>query len=898
MGLSLSFFLILQLTGTSLGLAQTPGDVSDKHAERSQKIRAQWLSATKKERKTPVVVDFSEIFTGARLSRGSASNGKVGTNPPRFENPTAGSLVDLLLEFEGEAVVNDFELAAVYGFTFGADGNRLYLPVLDGGPEDGSIVEYSMESPFAVDTAEELYTLIPTDGLEISATDLEFSADGTLLFTVGPFEEFGRVYELSSPYDLQTVQSTNEFGYGDLGIVDASMSAMSFSADGRHMFVGRAYPAEEGEGHVFQLNLATPFDPASIISTTSINLNESGIVLDITFSANGKVLYVVTSEFGDDSRVYEIELDVPYDLESIDTINPPDVLSEEDAIITDINFNEEGTMVFFQIFVGLMEGDIFTVIGGIPVNSTIAFPENNEDPVTDVDSNDGDGGLADENISYALGPDPDSALFVIDPGTGVLRFIAAPDFETPGDEDGDNVYELELLATDTEGTTSLPIRVVVTDVDDTPPAGYAVSIDQELIDQSNETSVSFSYSGAEVGATYDYAFTSDGGGEAVVGTGVIESQDGQFTGIDLSGLENGTLTLSFVLTDSVGLQGQEATDTVVKNVVSDADGDGVNDDEDNCIDQANADQLDTDEDGQGDVCDTDDDNDGIPDDQDAFPLDDTEDADGDQDGTGDNADADDDNDGTPDDQDAFPLDPEEDTDTDGDGTGDNADTDDDNDGQSDEDEILCGSDPADGNSTSPDTDGDASPDCLDEDDDNDGIADTEDAFPLDPEEDTDTDGDGTGDNADTDDDNDGQSDAAETECGSDPLNTESTAADSDGDGIPNCVDTDDDNDGVADQQDAFPTQSEPRLRPAEAFTPNGDGNNDRWVIPGLNNYPNNMVMVYNRSGHVVFEARGYQNDWEGFYRDNRERLPQGSYLYVIDLGDDNPPKQGWIYINY
>ncbi|MCR9265864.1 MAG: cadherin-like domain-containing protein, partial [Flavobacteriaceae bacterium] len=120
---------------------------------------------------------------------------------------------------------------------------------------------------------------------------------------------------------------------------------------------------------------------------------------------------------------------------------------------------------------------------------------------------------------------------------------------------------------------------------------------------------------------------------------------------------------------------------------------------------------DTDGDGIPNDLDTDDDNDGTPDTDDDFPLDDSEDTDTDGDGTGDNADTDDDNDGTPDTDDDFPLDDSEDTDTDGDGTGDNADTD----------------------------------------DDNDGTPDTDDDFPLDDSEDTDTDGDGTGDNADTDD---------------------------------------------------------------------------------------------------------------------------------------------------
>ncbi|MDH5785074.1 MAG: thrombospondin type 3 repeat-containing protein [Chromatiales bacterium] len=114
-------------------------------------------------------------------------------------------------------------------------------------------------------------------------------------------------------------------------------------------------------------------------------------------------------------------------------------------------------------------------------------------------------------------------------------------------------------------------------------------------------------------------------------------------------------------------------------VDSDDDGDGVLDATDNCPLIANADQLDTDSDGQGNVCDADDDGDGVLDADDAFPLDATESADGDSDGLGDNADncpltanadqldtdadgqgnvcdTDDDNDGVLDADDAFPLD--------------------------------------------------------------------------------------------------------------------------------------------------------------------------------------------------------------------------------------------------
>ena len=61
----------------------------------------------------------------------------------------------------------------------------------------------------------------------------------------------------------------------------------------------------------------------------------------------------------------------------------------------------------------------------------------------------------------------------------------------------------------------------------------------------------------------------------------------------------------------------------------------------------------------------------------------------------------------------------------------------------------------------PDNDNDGIPDVTDPDDDNDGVSDTADAFPFDDTESLDTDGDGEGNNADTDDDGDGVLDGAD-----------------------------------------------------------------------------------------------------------------------------------------
>ena len=64
-----------------------------------------------------------------------------------------------------------------------------------------------------------------------------------------------------------------------------------------------------------------------------------------------------------------------------------------------------------------------------------------------------------------------------------------------------------------------------------------------------------------------------------------------------------------------------------------------------------------------------------------------------------------------------------------------------------------------------------------------------------------------------------------------------------------------------------------------AISPNGDGRNDVLVIQGLQNYPNHLLLIYNRWGNEVYKTKDYQQDWGGTW--NGKILPDGTYFYLL-----------------
>ena len=83
---------------------------------------------------------------------------------------------------------------------------------------------------------------------------------------------------------------------------------------------------------------------------------------------------------------------------------------------------------------------------------------------------------------------------------------------------------------------------------------------------------------------------------------------------------------------------------------------------------------------------------------------------------------------------------------------------------------------------------------------------------------------------------------------------------------------------------------------ADAITPNNDGVNDRWVVGGLEFFPQSEVEVFNRWGQLLFRSKPGTTWWDGTY--NGALLPASDYYYVITVFPGAAPITGTVTLKY
>jgi len=87
--------------------------------------------------------------------------------------------------------------------------------------------------------------------------------------------------------------------------------------------------------------------------------------------------------------------------------------------------------------------------------------------------------------------------------------------------------------------------------------------------------------------------------------------------------------------------------------------------------------------------------------------------------------------------------------------------------------------------------------------------------------------------------------------------------------------------------------------PPDVITPDGDGKNDRLIIPAIHfhraDFPNVRLAVFDENNNQVYEQENYDNLWEGVNHSGRT-LPEGMYHFLVDYQQGLPAYRGNLLI--
>ena len=131
--------------------------------------------------------------------------------------------------------------------------------------------------------------------------------------------------------------------------------------------------------------------------------------------------------------------------------------------------------------------------GGATASITVA---EHTTTVTTVTASDAD---ARQTLTYSIVGGADAAQFTIDSSTGALSFITAPNYESPTDAGGNNVYDVTVQVSDGHGgVDTQAISVTVTDMNEGPTGADAtITIDEDT--SHTLTTANFGFSDVDAG---------------------------------------------------------------------------------------------------------------------------------------------------------------------------------------------------------------------------------------------------------------------------------------------------------------------------------------------------------------------------------------------------------------
>ena len=213
----------------------------------------------------------------------------------------------------------------------------------------------------------------------------------------------------------------------------------------------------------------TPVNTAPIITsaTTAIVSENQTSAIDVNTSDDNDsegsgLTYSLTGSVDDSLFNIDAGTGVVTFINAPDFENPGDNNGDNNYNIQ-ITVTDSGGLIDAQDILITVTDEVENTAPTITTSNTVSVPEN-QTAVIDINADD-DSDSEGMGLTYSFTGGADQSLFNLDSDTGVLTFASAPNFENPGDNNGDNNYNIQVTATDSAGLTDVQdLTVTVTDV--------------------------------------------------------------------------------------------------------------------------------------------------------------------------------------------------------------------------------------------------------------------------------------------------------------------------------------------------------------------------------------------------------------------------------------------------
>ncbi|PNW59010.1 UNVERIFIED_CONTAM: hypothetical protein BEN50_05760 [Euhalothece sp. KZN 001] len=197
--------------------------------------------------------------------------------------------------------------------------------------------------------------------------------------------------------------------------------------------------------------------------------------------------------------------------------------------------------------------------------------DENQTEVFTVEANEPDG----DEVTFSLSDGADANFFTIDATTGLLSFNEAPDFENPEDDNGDNVYEVQVTADDGVAQTENATETFQITVNDIAPIINDQDLPNLAENSANETvvgTVELDPTGDEEPITFTLTDAPDTDGDGTDAF-AIDPDTGEITVNDSDELDfetNDSFTLEVEASDGTNDDADTAEVTINLNNVNEA----------------------------------------------------------------------------------------------------------------------------------------------------------------------------------------------------------------------------------------------------------------------------------------------------------------------------------------